>query len=82
MGDKRISVRTLPDGSKAYHHPPDDAHPDGKLVLITESGADPAGDPEEFAARRAELKQAYQDAIDTKRASERAKGVPPEKSPF
>lgn len=34
MGDKRPSVRTLPDGYRVTHHPPDEAHPDGKMVLL------------------------------------------------
>jgi hypothetical protein len=37
MGDKQISIRTLPDGTRAHHHPPDQLHPDGRLVLIQEN---------------------------------------------
>lgn len=33
MGDKRPSIRTLPDGYKIIHHPPSEAHPQGKMVL-------------------------------------------------
>ena len=33
MGDKRPSVRTLPDGYQVTHYPPDDKHPSGKMVL-------------------------------------------------
>lgn len=84
MGSKRTSVRTLPSGEKVLHHPPDDAHPDGKMVLIPDSTAATQAleDLDEFNERHAELKQAHLDRIETKRAAQRAKGLPAEKSPF
>ena len=36
MGKKRVSVKTLSDGTKVTHHPPDDQHPEGRMVLIPE----------------------------------------------
>lgn len=37
MGDKRVSIRTLPTGEKVKHHPPTDTHPEGRMVLIMET---------------------------------------------
>lgn len=34
MGKTRVSVRTLPSGERVRHYPPDDEHPEGKMVLI------------------------------------------------
>lgn len=34
MGNQRPSIRTLSDGYKVTHHPPDDKHPEGKMVLL------------------------------------------------
>lgn len=85
MGEKRVSVRTLPSGEKVLHHPPDDAHPDGKMVLIRDSNAATAAleaTMDEFTERHDELKQAHFDRIETKKAAQRAKGLPAEKSPF
>lgn len=38
MGEKRISTRTLADGYRVTHHPPDDKHPKGKQVLCPGQG--------------------------------------------
>lgn len=39
MGDKRVSIRTLPSGVKVRHHPPTDTHPEGRMVLVRETSA-------------------------------------------
>lgn len=36
MGMKRVSVKTLSDGTRVQHHPPDEKHPEGRMVLIPE----------------------------------------------
>lgn len=84
MGDKRISVRTLPSGEKVWHHPPDAAHPEGKMVLIREHS--PLRERlhaarEENRRRHHELKRHHTHRIAHKRSAQIAKGTPPEKSP-
>ncbi len=80
MGDKRPSTRTLPNGQKVTHHP------DGTQVLIPTT-ASPLrerldAEEQEKRARFAEQVQALRDAIDAKKASQQAKGLPAEKSPI
>lgn len=85
MGDKRVSVRTLPDGSKVHHHPPDDSHPEGKQVLIPGPSALKArleAQLEDNERRHRQLQQRHVDAIDAKKARQRDRGLAPEKSGF
>jgi len=85
MGDKRISIRTLPDGSKVRHHPPDAAHPEGKMVLVRDRSPlreKLAANHHHNRRRHAELQQDHHDRAEFKRAQQRANGVPAEKSPI
>lgn len=85
MGDKRPSIRTLPSGERCHHHPADDQHPEGKLVLIKDCSAlrDKLNDMYgEHKERHAELKAAHTERIEIKRAHQRRKGLPAEKSPI
>jgi hypothetical protein len=83
MGNKRPSIRTLPDGYKVRHLPPDEAHPDGKMMMLggqsplTQRLDDAA--PANLAAQQV-LDKAMQARITVKQALQRAKGLPPEKS--
>lgn len=84
MGDKRISVRTLPSGERVFHHPPDAAHPEGKQVLIR--GTSPLRERlharhDEHRRRHHELHHAHTHRINHKRSAGAAKGLPSEKSP-
>ena len=86
MGDKRVSTRTLPSGEKVRHEPPDDAHPEGKMTLLSspDTGlrqrlADALADNRDQAGQ---LKDAMIERIEAKRADQEAKGLPPEKSPI
>ena len=77
MGDKKVSIRTLPDGSKVYHHP------DGKQFLIRESS--PLRDKlnarvDLDRTRHAALKLAHRTKALAKSWRQRDRGVPPEKS--
>lgn len=85
MGDKRVSVRTLPSGEQVNHYPPDERHPDGKQVLIP--GPSPL--KARLLAARAHRKlrhgaihQGHLERIKVKVALQKAKGVPAEKSPI
>jgi hypothetical protein len=83
MGDKRPSIRTLDSGEKVTHFPADDAHPEGKMVLIRETS--PLKDRldaqlEENQRRHEAIKQDHLDRIAVKRADQQGKGLPPEKS--
>lgn len=85
MGDKRVSIRTLPSGEKVHHHPPDDKHPEGKMVLIRETS--PLRDRLEAALednqrRHEDLQAKHTERIEAKKAEQAAKGLPPEKSHF
>jgi hypothetical protein len=84
MGKSRVSIRTLSTGERVRHYPPDDYHPEGRMVLIREEGSvlDPL-----LNQCRADNEQAVGDLhtiakarADLKRASEAANPpVPPEK---
>ena len=83
MGDKRMSVRTLPSGEKVHHMPPDPQHPEGVLRLIR----DRSPLREKLAAMREKKKQRHRlihaqhlQRIEVKRALQRAGGLPPDKS--
>jgi hypothetical protein len=84
MGAKRVSVRTLPSGEKVTHYPPDDAHPEGKMVLLSA----PENNlrqrlADQLPTNRAEcdrIKQELFDRIEVKRTAQEEHGVPPEKS--
>jgi hypothetical protein len=76
MGDKRISIRTLPTGEKVEHHP------DGRQVLIRDSSplkvrhADMLGRHREHQRT---LREGHQRRVDTKRELQRRGGIPAEK---
>jgi hypothetical protein len=85
VGDKRISIRTLPSGERVNHFPPDDRHPDGMLVLIRDHSAL----KDRLLAARPKRKLRHEaihaghiDRIKVKVANQKAKGLPPEKSPI
>lgn len=83
MGDKKISIRTLPSGERVTHSPPDDLHPEGRMDLIAD--VSPLRDRlnaarEDHQARHAELKVTHTEAIALKKADQQAKGLPEEKS--
>ena len=85
MGAKRPSIRTLPSGERVWHHPPDDAHPEGMMVLIRDhSPLKRRHDARlhHHRARHEEIKAIHGQRLHAKIADQRAKGVPPEKSPF
>lgn len=85
MGEKRISKRTLDSGEQVIHHPPDDQHPEGKMVLVR------TGSPlrerldaalEDNQTRHAEIHQAHADRIEAKKVAQFDRGLPSEKSPI
>jgi methylphosphotriester-DNA--protein-cysteine methyltransferase len=83
VGDKRISKRTLDSGETVLHHPPDEAHPEGKQVLTDR--VSPLKERLEAALednqrRHQEIGQVHLDRIEVKRAAQAEKGLPPEKS--
>lgn len=85
MGDKRPSIRTLPDGSKVMHHPPDKHHPEGRLTLIRERSVLKDRHDERLGHHRhrhAALKAHHERRIYSKKTDQEAKGVPGAKSPF
>jgi hypothetical protein len=82
MGDKKVTIRTLPSGERVYHHPPDRLHPEGRQVLIRERS--PLRDRLDARqpidkARHAELKAHHQGKAATKRNRALSRGMPPEK---
>ncbi len=85
MGEKRVSIRTLSDGTVVQHSPPDDQHPEGRMDLIRE--ASPMREElqtreDDNKTRQAELKAIHAERIARKKAIQAAKGLPPEKSPL
>lgn len=79
MGDKRVSVRTLPDGSKVTHSP------DGTMVLIRDRSPlreRLAGKRDHKKHRHAQIHQNHLQRIDLKKHSQRRKGLSSEKSPI
>lgn len=77
MGDKRVSVRTLPDGSKVSHHP------DGTQKLIR--GRSPLR--ERLAGKRDHKKRQHDQIhaenlrrVEAKKQCQSHQGLPPEKS--
>jgi hypothetical protein len=84
MGDKRVSIRTLPSGEKVRHYPPDEAHPEGKMMLTADTPS-PLCERLDNAipgcmTRQGEQQAALQARIAIKQAAEQAAGVPPEKT--
>lgn len=83
MGMKRTTIRTLSSGEKAYHHPPDEDHPKGRVVLIPGQ----SGLTEELLARREDDENGLRDLhidhrrrIQDKQQQEAAEpAVPPDK---
>jgi hypothetical protein len=85
VGDKRVSIRTLPSGERVQHHPPDDRHPDGMLVLIPEGSAlreKLDAQREEKRERHVAIHEGHQERVVTKVAAQQVKGLPSEKSPI
>lgn len=86
MGATRVSTRTLPDGYRVFHHPPDDRHPEGKQVLCP--GQSRAREKllaieEDNKAASAAKRHHHQRKVHRKRASMAAHpAVPPSKRPF
>jgi hypothetical protein len=79
MGDKRPSVRTLPDGSRVTHNP------DGTMYLIRDRSPlreKLAGQREQKKKRHGLIHQAHLRRIEFKRHRQRIKGLPHEKSPI
>jgi hypothetical protein len=84
MGKTRVTVRTLPNGDQVTHYPPDDDHPEGRMVLI-------APETSAIAASLEERRDAQEEAIRDLRTFHNAKvkakkdaeaadpAVPPEK---
>ncbi len=65
------------------HHPPDDAHPGGRMNLIRETSPlreQLEASLSENRARHQALTQALLDRIDVKKVAQDDKGLPPEKS--
>lgn len=82
MGKTRVSVRTLPSGEKVHHYPPDEDHPEGKMVLIPQNAVaaelDTRRDRQADAIR--DLRTAHHAKVSIKKAAEAANPVvPPEK---
>ena len=85
MGEKRESIRTLDNGSKVRHFPPDEQHPHGKMILIQESSPlkDRLEARREDNQRRYEQLQAQQsERIQVKKDRQSEKGLPNEKGFF
>lgn len=84
MGDKRVSQRTLDSGEVVTHYPPDDEHPEGKMELVEGDSVLRAAMVEaapELQVQQDEIAMAQVAAIEDKRARQKRKGLPPEKSP-
>lgn len=85
MGEKRVSIRTLDDGTMVRHSPPDDEHPEGRMDLVTETS--PLREEllvrrDDNKARHEELKAIHEQRIAARKAAQREKGLPAEKSPI
>ena len=85
MGEKRVSIRTLDDGTTVRHFPPDDANPEGRMDLVR--GPSPLREAlvavqDDSKARHQELKAAHDQRIAAKRKAQADKKLPPEKSPI
>ena len=83
MGEKRVSIRTLPSGERVRHSPPEAQHPQGRMYLIRDSS--PLRDMldaqlEQDKARHEELKAVHAERIAVKKQMQQAKGLSPEKS--
>lgn len=83
MGEKRVSIRTLPSGERVTDYPPSADYPSGHQELIRDRSA-----LRERLDEHREAKQARHDAIharhveaiEAKKARQAAAGLPPEKS--
>lgn len=85
MGEKRVSVRTLPSGERVTDFPPDAAHPEGHQELIR----DRSPLRERLMVKRDKKVQRHQAIqqnqlrkIEIKRGRQQVRGFPPEKSPI
>lgn len=80
MGDKQVSVRTLPSGEQVYHHP------DGTQVMLPHNTVSDLYETDEHLDTRlwldAEKTQHRLTAVEEKRAAQAAgRPVPHDKSP-
>jgi len=85
MGEQRVSIRTLDDGTVVRHSPPDDEHPEGRMDLVTETSPlreELVGRRDDNKARQEELRALHAKRIADKKAAQAARGLPPEKSPL
>ena len=85
MGEKRVSIRTLSDGTTVRHSPPDDLHPEGRMDLIRETSPlreELTARHDDNKTRHEELQAIHNERIARKKAIHAAKGLPPEKSPL
>jgi hypothetical protein len=85
VGNQRVTVRTLPDGSKVNHYPPDERHPQGKMVLIHDHSPLKARHDAMLADKKRRhkvLKAVHTTRIAFKKAKQKANGWPAEKSPI
>jgi hypothetical protein len=85
MGDKRVSIRTLPSGERVRHFPPDKEHPEGRMNLIQDTS--PLRDKldaaqEDNERRHQELQAVHRERIEAKKQRQQERGLPPEKSAF
>jgi hypothetical protein len=83
MGNQRTSIRTLPDGYKVRHYPPDELHPEGMQVMLP--GQSPLCERLNSSlsadmATQQDICYAMWDRVEAKQAAQRAAGLPPEKS--
>ena len=80
MGKTRITRRTLPGGEHVLHHPPDDEHPEGKMVLCTPetNGLQQHFDccRDDNQAKMDALRQAHQASVAALREAHDKGGVP------
>jgi len=87
VGNIRVSVRTLPDGTKVRHHPPDKKHPDGMQSLVYDPQVSTLRNKllahhKDHEKADKELRGHHRRRIDAKKKAQRNKGLPAEKSPI
>ncbi len=82
MGKSKVTIRTLSSGEKVHHYPPDDDHPDGRMVLIPHDElADSIMEQQDAnAATLSDLQVFHHSLVREKNEAEAAHpAVPPEK---
>lgn len=86
MGKVRVSVKTLPDGTKVRHHPPDRWHPKGKLELLEKQGTSLRerilSVRDHLSSEHDRRHEDHRRRVAHKKALESKGNLPPEKSPF